>query len=136
MSESVYLIGESRTNLDNAITKIFNSFYLAFEVDPETDQILPIRLYSYSGSDRGNSLSRLFVGRNLWERKETLEVELNRRYGGSSKSDRGGLSGRHQALSRIEGSRSAAHLIKILRAAVMRQPPSCMMLTVQFSSGR
>lgn len=35
MSESVYLIGESRTNLDNAITKIFNSFYLAFEVDPE-----------------------------------------------------------------------------------------------------
>ena len=30
MSESVYLIGESRTNLDNAITKIFNSFYLAF----------------------------------------------------------------------------------------------------------
>ena len=40
MSESVYLIGESRTNLDNAITKIFNSFYLAFEVDPETDQIL------------------------------------------------------------------------------------------------
>ena len=29
MSESVYLIGESRTNLDNAITKIFNSFYLS-----------------------------------------------------------------------------------------------------------
>ena len=42
MSESVYLIGESRTNLDNAITKIFNSFYLAFEVDPETDQILSL----------------------------------------------------------------------------------------------
>ena len=25
------------------------------------------------------------MGQNLWERKETLEAELNRRYGGSSK---------------------------------------------------
>ena len=76
MSESVYLIGESRTNLDNAITKIFNSFYLAFEVDPETDQILQF------GCTHTVDLTE---GRNLWERKETLEAELNRRYGGSSK---------------------------------------------------
>lgn len=75
MSESVYLIGESRTNLDNAITKIFNSFYLAFEVDPETDQILQF----------GCTHTVDLTGQNLWERKETLEAELNRRYGGSSK---------------------------------------------------
>ena len=84
MSESVYLIGESRTNLDNAITKIFNSFYLAFEVDPETDQILQFGC-THTVDLTEEFLSRLFVGRNLWERKETLVAELNRRYGGSSK---------------------------------------------------
>ena len=85
MSESVYLIGESRTNLDNAITKIFNSFYLAFEVDPETDQILQFGC-THTVDLTETFLSRLFVGQKfLWERKETLEAELNRRYGGSSK---------------------------------------------------
>ena len=73
MSESVYLIGESRTNLDNAITKIFNSFYLAFEVDPETDQILQFGC-THTVDLTEEFLSRLFVGRNLWERKETLEA--------------------------------------------------------------
>ena len=84
MLESVYLIGESRTNLDNAITKIFNSFYLVFEVDPETDQILQFGC-THTVDLTEEFLSRLFVGRNLWERKGTLEAELNRRYGGSSK---------------------------------------------------
>ena len=110
MSESVYLIGESRTNLDNAITKIFNSFYLAFEVDPETDQILQFGC-THTVDLTETFLSRLFVGQNLWERKETLEAELNRRYGGSSKKgDRGGLSGCHQTVSLFEGSRAAAFL--------------------------
>ena len=85
MSESVYLIGESRTNLDNAITKIFNSFYLAFEVDPETDQILQFGC------------------------THTVDPPLRRLL---QKGDHGGLSGRHQALPRVEGSRPAApHLI-------------------------
>lgn len=112
MLESVYLIGESRTNLDNAITKIFNSFYLAFEVDPETDQILQFGC-THTVDLTEEFLSRLFVGRNLWERKGTLEAELNRPLRRLlQKGDRGGLSGRHQALPRVEGGRPAAsHLI-------------------------
>ena len=62
MSESVYLIGESRTNLDNAITKIFNSFYLAFEVDPETDQILQF------GCTHTVDLTETFLSASLWGR--------------------------------------------------------------------
>ena len=93
MSESVYLIGESRTNLDNAITKIFNSFYLAFEVDPETDP--PLRGAQPVGAE-GDPGGR-------------AEPPLRRLL---QKGDRGGLSGRHQALPRVEGSRPAApHLI-------------------------
>ena len=111
MSESVYLIGESRTNLDNAITKIFNSFYLAFEVDPETDQILQFGC-THTVDLTEEFLSRLFVGRNLWAEGDPggrAEPPLRRLL---QKGDHGGLSGRHQALPRVEGSRPAApHLI-------------------------
>lgn len=37
---SLYIIGESRTNADNAITKMFSSFYMASEVHKETGEIL------------------------------------------------------------------------------------------------
>ncbi|MFR4561459.1 MAG: DUF3870 domain-containing protein [Flavonifractor plautii] len=79
----MYLIGESRTNLDNAITT--SSIPLSrLCVDPETDQILQFGC-THTVDLTETFLSRLFVGQNLWERKETLEAELNRRYGGSSK---------------------------------------------------
>ena len=37
---SIFVIGESRTNADNAITKIYGSFYMAFEIEDETHKIL------------------------------------------------------------------------------------------------
>jgi len=33
-------MGESRTNTDNAITKSYGSFYMAFEVDDVTYEVL------------------------------------------------------------------------------------------------
>ena len=32
--ETYYIVGESRTNVDNAITKEYGSFFIAFEVIP------------------------------------------------------------------------------------------------------
>ena len=40
--ETVYIIGESRTNLDNAITKVYGTFYIAFEIIPETEEIIEV----------------------------------------------------------------------------------------------
>ena len=37
---SVFVIGESRTNSDNAITKNYGTFYMAFEVDDLTSKVL------------------------------------------------------------------------------------------------
>ena len=37
---SVFVIGESRTNSDNAITKNYGTFYMAFEVDDLTSEVL------------------------------------------------------------------------------------------------
>lgn len=108
MSESVYLIGESRTNLDNAITKIFNSFYLAFEVDPETDQILQFGCTHTVGIPLPPLRGAQPVGAE-GDPGGRAEPPLRRLL---QKGDRGGLSGRHQALPRVEGSRPAApHLI-------------------------
>ena len=36
---SVFIIGESRTNSDNAITKKYGTFYMAFEVDDLTSEV-------------------------------------------------------------------------------------------------
>ena len=40
MAGTFFVIGESRTNADNAITKQYGSFYMGFEIDGETNQIL------------------------------------------------------------------------------------------------
>ena len=37
--ETYYIVGESRTNVDNAITKVYGSFFIAFEVIPSTGEI-------------------------------------------------------------------------------------------------
>ena len=37
---SVFVIGESRTNADNAITKMYGTFYMACEIDDETSEVL------------------------------------------------------------------------------------------------
>ena len=39
-TRTYFVIGESRTNADNAITKIYGSFYLAFEVSERTEQVV------------------------------------------------------------------------------------------------
>ena len=61
--QSYYIIGESRTNADNAITKMYGSFYMAFE----------------------EYLKRLFIGRNFPKIDSWLEKKLEQCYGGSSR---------------------------------------------------
>ena len=82
--ETVYVVGESRTNGDNAIMKIYNSFYLTYEVNPHTDEILDFSC-THTVDLTERFLHKLFVGRNMIQLKDTLESELNLRYGGSSK---------------------------------------------------
>ena len=38
--QSLFIVGEARTNVENAITKIYGSFYMVFEIDPLTDKII------------------------------------------------------------------------------------------------
>lgn len=81
---SVFVIGESRTNADNAITKNYGTFYMAFEVDDQTFKVLNFSC-THTISTTETFLSKLFVGQVFPEIDEWLENELNRRYGGSSR---------------------------------------------------
>lgn len=81
---SVYVIGESRTNADNAITKIYGSFYMAFEVEEGTHTILDFSC-THTVDTTQRFLSKLFLGQNLFQVGDCLEEELSRRYGGSSR---------------------------------------------------
>ncbi len=81
---SVYVIGESRTNADNAITKIYGSFYMAFEIDNFTYKVLDFGCTHTVGVTE-RYLSKLFIGKNFPDIDEWLEKDLEKYYGGSSR---------------------------------------------------
>jgi len=81
---SVFVIGESRTNADNAITKIYGSFYMAFEIEDGTHTILDFSC-THTIDTTERFLRKLFLGENFLKIGEELEEILNCRYGGSSR---------------------------------------------------
>ena len=81
---SVFVIGESRTNADNAITKMFGTFYMAFEIDDDTFEVLDFSC-THTIDTTQAFLRKLFVGQIFPEIDEWLEKTLGDRYGGSSR---------------------------------------------------
>ena len=81
---SVFVIGESRTNADNAITKAYGSFYMAFEIDDVTYEVLDFSCTHTVGVTE-RYLSKLFLGKQFQDIENWLERKLERRYGGSSR---------------------------------------------------
>ncbi|HHZ01679.1 MAG TPA: DUF3870 domain-containing protein [Tissierellia bacterium] len=78
----VYIVGESRTNMDNAITKIYNSFYMAFEIDASTDKILDLGC-THTLDITERFIRELFVGKYM-RQDNTIEEEIKKRYHGTS----------------------------------------------------
>lgn len=81
---SIYVIGESRTNADNAITKIYGSFFMAFEVEEGSRTILDFGC-THTLDLTEKFLRKLFVGNDFLEVDATLEQELLHRYSGTSR---------------------------------------------------
>lgn len=100
---SYFVIGESRTNADNAITHIYGSFYLAFEIDGTTDEILEFNC-THTLELTESFLRKLFVGQNIFEVDSRLENTLKQHYGGSSR--RAVLTSYRDALKRYRAIRS------------------------------
>lgn len=82
-NETYYVVGESRTNLDNAITKMYGTFYIAFEVLPETGEIVQAEC-SRTLELTNDFIRRMFLHKHLIEDDAVIEAEVKRRYHGSS----------------------------------------------------
>lgn len=81
--ETYYIVGESRTNLDNAITKVYGGFYIAFEVVPETGEIVRTEC-SRTLELTNDFVSSIFLHKHLEKDEAVIEAEVHRRYHGSS----------------------------------------------------
>ena len=79
-----FVIGESRTNADNAITSIYGSFYMAFEVDADTEEVLKFSC-THTLDLTEQFLQDIFVGQFFPGIENWLENILKRFYGGSSR---------------------------------------------------
>lgn len=79
-----FVIGESRTNADNAITKQYGSFYMGFEIDGETNEVLDFSCTHTLGATE-RFLKKQFLGTDFTAVGSWLERWLESCYGGSSK---------------------------------------------------
>ena len=95
---SLYIIGEARTNADNAITRIYGSFYMAFEVDRKTELVRSFNC-THTLALTEEYLSRLFLGKKFSEIGSWPDPILLQSYGGSSR--RAIVSAYHDALKRF-----------------------------------
>ena len=75
---SVFVVGESRTNSDNSITKIYGSFYMAFEVEDQTHTILDFSC-THTLDTTEQFLKKVFLGRDFYKVGEDREDVLNHR---------------------------------------------------------
>lgn len=82
-NETLYVIGSSRTNTDNAITKEFNAFFMGFVIDKNTHTIID---FSCTSTIRTTEefIKTLFLGKKMDEYDSELEEEIKTRYHGSS----------------------------------------------------
>jgi hypothetical protein len=80
---TIYVVGNAKTNMDNAITSNFNSFFIGFVVETDTDTIVDV---SCSATIRTTNdfVMSLFIGRSLAKYNSSFEEEIKKRYHGNS----------------------------------------------------
>jgi len=81
--KTVYITGEARTNLDNAITKIYGTFYMAFEIDLKTGEILKTDCNATMKLTR-EFIKNIFNGKILDKDEKIITEEISNRYFASS----------------------------------------------------
>lgn len=81
--DTIYIVGNSKTNNDNAITHTFNSFFIGFVVEEKSGLIVDVGC-SATISTTEEFIKSIFIGKSLNEYYSDLEDEIKRRYHGSS----------------------------------------------------
>lgn len=82
MGDTVYIVGESRTNNDNSITAIYRSFYIGFEILADTGEIVDLGC-THTISTTEKILKSIFIGKSM-DAAQDINEEIKRRYHGTS----------------------------------------------------
>ena len=80
---TVYVVGNAKTNSDNAIMAMYKGFYIGFVVEPSDGRIVDVSCLSTIRTTEEFCRS-LFIGKTMRQDNEALEAEIRRRYHGSS----------------------------------------------------
>jgi len=80
---TVYIIGQARTNLDNVITEKFKIFFVNFVIDTENDQVVDLSCTATIATTQ-QFISSIFIGKKFDKHYQEIEDEITRRYFGSS----------------------------------------------------
>jgi hypothetical protein len=79
---TVYIIGDSKTSLNNPIMQKYNGFFIGLVIDRETDEIVDAECSSTINLT-SLFIKSIFVGKSILEADNVLE-EIESRYFGSS----------------------------------------------------
>ena len=79
-----FIIGEARTNADNAITRLYGSFYMGFIIDRDSGIVTDFGC-THTLKVTEDFLRQLFVGAHFPSIDSHLESCLSSVYGGSSR---------------------------------------------------
>ena len=80
---SLYIIGNSKTSISNAITCKYNSFYIGFVVESSSGKIIDLSCSSTIRTTE-DFIKCIFIDKNLNNYDINLEEEIKKRYHGSS----------------------------------------------------
>lgn len=81
--DTLYIVGNSKTNSNNAITYRYNSFYIGFVVESSNGKIVDLDCSSTIETTQ-NFVKSIFTNKSLNDYDTSTEEEIKRRYHGSS----------------------------------------------------
>jgi hypothetical protein len=81
--EKIYVVGDSRTNQENPITKIYSKFFMAFVISGVDDIIVETEAVCIL-SATNSFIRNIFVGKNFIKDQELIISEIKKTYLGLS----------------------------------------------------
>lgn len=82
--ETLYIVGDSKTAINNPITTQFNAYFIALIIDIENEDIIDMGVSAILDETK-EFVKSIFIGYSMKKGEEPLIEEIDRRYYGSSK---------------------------------------------------
>jgi len=82
--DTVCIVGDAKTHIDNAITALYHSFYISFEINIHTDEICDLGC-THTLDITERFVKNMLIGKIMGQSCDAIETEVEMRYRGDSK---------------------------------------------------